>query len=192
MPIPADYIVKADEVGDDCGVRPGSGRKHEKEDSMSVFGDRILLATDGSSEAGRAAGMAVALSEKLGLGLHVVYVEPMPDPLSWPEYRVMREGRGDIRERAEDEARTRLEVEGEKIRGMGGKIAKAYARAGHPDAEIVAVAEEIDAGLVVLGSRGLGPVRRVAMGSVSGSVVRHAHGPVLVVRSEEDAESGEA
>jgi len=56
---------------------------------MSVFGDRIMLATDGSPEAGRAAGMAVTLSEKLGLGLHVVYVEPMRDPLSWPEYRVM-------------------------------------------------------------------------------------------------------
>jgi len=191
MAAPAYYIVCTDELGDDCKARPGRGRrtdrKHEKEDSMSVFRSKIVLATDGSPEAERAAGMAATLSEKLGLELHVTYVEPMPDPLSWPESRVMApELRKDIRERAEDEARAKLEDEGEKIRGMGGKIAGVHARAGRPDAEIVHVAEELDAGLIVLGSRGLGPVRRVVMGGVSDSVVHHSHGSVLVVRGEGD------
>lgn len=45
------------------------------------------------------------------------------------------------------------------------------------------LAEKIDAALVVIGSRGLGGVRRALMGGVSDSVVRHAHCPVLVVRS---------
>jgi nucleotide-binding universal stress UspA family protein len=45
--------------------------------------------------------------------------------------------------------------------------------------------EEIEAGLIVVGSRGLGGMRRVLMGSVSDSVVQHAHWPVLVVRDEE-------
>ena len=53
---------------------------------------------------------------------------------------------------------------------------------GRPEAGIVQVAEEIGADLIVLGSRGLGGVRRALMGSVSDSVVRHAHGPVVVVR----------
>ncbi|MBX6765035.1 MAG: universal stress protein, partial [Rubrobacteraceae bacterium] len=53
---------------------------------------------------------------------------------------------------------------------------------GRPDVEIVAVAEEIGADLVVVGSRGLGGLRRTLMGSVSDSVVRHAHCSVLVVR----------
>ena len=44
------------------------------------------------------------------------------------------------------------------------------------------LAEELDAGLIVVGSRGLGGVRRALIGSVSDSVVRHAHCPVLVVR----------
>jgi nucleotide-binding universal stress UspA family protein len=71
---------------------------------MSVFKGKILLATDGSPEAERAAGMAVTLSEKLGSELHVTYVEPMPDPLSWPESRfVAPELQGDIRKRAEEE-----------------------------------------------------------------------------------------
>lgn len=150
---------------------------------MSAIGDRILLATDGSPEAESAAGMAVTLSEKLGAELHLVYVEPMPDPLSWPESRVMApEFWGDMSDRAEDKAHAKLKEEAEKISGMGGTIAGAHARAGRPDTEIVGVAEELDAGLVILGSRGLGPVRRAVMGSVSGSVVRHSHGSVLVVR----------
>ncbi len=48
------------------------------------------------------------------------------------------------------------------------------------------VAEEIGAGLIVMGSRGLGGIRRALMGSVSDSVIRHAHCPVLVVREEKD------
>jgi nucleotide-binding universal stress UspA family protein len=48
--------------------------------------------------------------------------------------------------------------------------------------EIVIVAEEIDAGLIVMGSRGQGGIRRALLGSVSESVVKHAHCPVLVVR----------
>ena len=57
---------------------------------------------------------------------------------------------------------------------------------GEAAAEIVDLAEELGAGLVVVGSRGLGGIRRALMGSVSDSVVRHAHCPVLVVRREEE------
>ena len=66
-----------------------------------------------------------------------------------------------------------------------------YLRLGRPDEgvitvaeQIVNLAEEIRAGLIVLGSRGLDGIRRALMGSVSDSVVRHAHRPVLVVRKE--------
>ena len=53
---------------------------------------------------------------------------------------------------------------------------------GRPDRELVHIGEEIGAGLIVMGSRGLGGVRRALIGSVSDSVIRHAHCPVLVVR----------
>jgi nucleotide-binding universal stress UspA family protein len=52
-----------------------------------------------------------------------------------------------------------------------------------PDRAIVELGEELGLGLVVMGSRGLGVMRRTLMGSVSDSVVRHAHCPVMVVRS---------
>src|SRR5215203_3415613 len=63
----------------------------------------------------------------------------------------------------------------------------AQTRVAQEDAESVDLAEEIEAGLVVLGSRGLGGVKRALMGSVSYSVVRHAHCPVLVVRRQDSA-----
>ena len=158
---------------------------------MSVFGGRILLATDGSPEAERALGTAATLSEKLDAELHLVSVEPMPDPLSWPEARTMSpELRGDIRERAEEAARTKLDAEVEKVKRMGVDDPILHPVAGRPDAEIVHVAEEVGAGLVVVGSRGFGPVRRAVMGSVSLSVVHHSHGSVLVVRGEDVGVSG--
>ena len=45
---------------------------------------------------------------------------------------------------------------------------------------IVDVADEIDAGLIVCGNRGRGPVRTALLGSVSHAVLAHAGRPVLV------------
>jgi nucleotide-binding universal stress UspA family protein len=70
----------------------------------------------------------------------------------------------------------------QRVGQSGGEIAEVHARLGRPDAQIVGLADELGAGLIVLGSRGLGLLRRALMGSVSDSVVRHAHCPVLVVR----------
>ena len=65
-------------------------------------------------------------------------------------------------------------------------MAGAHLRMGEVALEIVALAEELGAGLIVMGRRGLGGVRRALMGSVSDSVVRHAHCPVLVIRQEKE------
>ncbi|MEV1239247.1 universal stress protein [Nonomuraea sp. NPDC049750] len=46
---------------------------------------------------------------------------------------------------------------------------------------IVDVADEVDASLVVTGSRGLAGVRSVLLGSVSNHVLHHAHRPTLIV-----------
>jgi nucleotide-binding universal stress UspA family protein len=148
-----------------------------------MFPTKILLATDGSEEAGRAARMATVLSEKVGSELHLVRVEPIPSALADPEAIYYGAGYSkQMREIARRDASEKLDEEVQKIRGMGGEVAKSHARVGRPDAEIVRLAEEIGAGLVVVGSRGFGPLRRALTGSVSGSIVRHAHGSVLVVR----------
>jgi nucleotide-binding universal stress UspA family protein len=53
---------------------------------------------------------------------------------------------------------------------------------GDPGHEIVAYAEELDAGLVVLPSRGKTAIKRLLLGSVAERVVRLAHCPVLVLK----------
>ena len=151
---------------------------------MSVFPTKMLLAVDGSTESDRAAQMAVGLSNKLDSELHVVHVGLLPS-VADPEFAILNPRlQESLREHAERYARERLDEQVEKIKGAGGKVAEAHAKVGRPDAEIVRLAEESGVGLVVLGSRGLGPLRRAVMGSVSSSVVHHAHSSVLVVRGD--------
>jgi nucleotide-binding universal stress UspA family protein len=151
---------------------------------MSIFPTKILLATDGSEDAQLAATTAVDLAKKLDSELHVVYVEPMPEKHISVLTRFRVDLPAEVVERVEQDARTKLEEQVQKIRQAGGEVAQAYPRSGLPDTVIVSLAEELDAGLIVVGSRGLGGIRRALMGSASDSVVRHAHCPVMVVRGQ--------
>ena len=149
---------------------------------MSIFPTKILLATDGSEEATLAARTAVDIADKTNSELHVVYVgEEYGYPIyAVPEYEYART----IQENLEQEVRKLLDAEVEQVKAAGGTVVGAHFGMGRPDEEIVKLAEEIGAGLIVMGSRGQGGVRRSLMGSVSDSVVRHAHCPVMVVREE--------
>ena len=151
---------------------------------MSIFPTKILLATDGSKEAKLAFASAAELSEKTHSELHVVYVGHMP-LISYESPGATTldpDLLGRMQEDAKQEARTKLDEQMQQVGQTAGEVAEMHARVGRPDAEIVGLADELDAGLIVLGSRGLGPLRRALMGSVSDSVVRHAHCPVLIVR----------
>jgi nucleotide-binding universal stress UspA family protein len=54
--------------------------------------------------------------------------------------------------------------------------------------DILAVAGEIDADVIVLGTRGRGAVKSLVLGSVSNAVLHHADRPVLVIPSPALAE----
>src|SRR5215204_5066271 len=154
---------------------------------MTDFPTRILLATDGSEDAAFAAGTALNLANKTGSELHVVYVEEVPRRLSYSKSPSLEEMvdaafEEQMRQHAQAAASQLLEEQVQKIKEAGGEIAQAYPRIGRPYAEIVHLAEELGVGIVVVGSRGEGRVRRALMGSVADSVVRNAHCPVLVVR----------
>jgi nucleotide-binding universal stress UspA family protein len=87
-----------------------------------------------------------------------------------------------IRQEMQREAQRILDEQVKKIEGLGGTVAQARLSEGGAAEEIVALAEELGADLIVMGSRGLGGLKRTLMGSVSDSVVRHAHCPVMVAR----------
>jgi nucleotide-binding universal stress UspA family protein len=151
---------------------------------MSIFPTRILLATDGSEEAELAATRAVDIAEKTDSELHVVHVGVIPSFLVSYPGTLGYERR--LYDQIEEESRQRLRELSWRVKLAGGTVAGTHLRMGQVALEIVALAEELGVGLIVMGSRGLGGVRRALMGSVSDSVVRHAHCPVLVVRAHKE------
>jgi nucleotide-binding universal stress UspA family protein len=142
-----------------------------------AFPARILLATDGSEEATLATQTTTDLGERTGSELHVVHVGERP-PTHYPD----RHGYRALYEEDEREARQLLEAQIEKMKAAGATVAQAHLRIGRADEEVVVLAEDLGVDLIAMGGRGLGGARRALMGSVSDSVVRHAHCPVLVAR----------
>ncbi len=151
---------------------------------MSIFPTRILLATDGSEEAELAALRAVDLADATDSELHVVHVGVVPILLETYPGTLGYDRK--LYEQIEEVSRELLRKLSWRVKAAGGTVAGTHLRMGEVDLEIVALAEELGADLIVMGSRGLGGVRRALMGSVSDSVVRHAHCPVLVVRPEKE------
>ena len=141
----------------------------------------VLIALDGSQHATMAAEFTAGL---LGSGTKVrlLGVVDTPNyPPSAPPALVARLRVG--LDRIIDERRMALEPALARVaatfvaRGMG---VESRVVVGRPADEIVRAAAGVD--LVVVGARGLGPFRRLMLGSVSEAVLRHADRPVLVVR----------
>jgi nucleotide-binding universal stress UspA family protein len=152
--------------------------------AMSIFPSRILLATDGSEQAELAVLRAVELADATDSELHVVHVGVVPIFLQ--SYPGTLGYYGKLYEQIEEESKELLRKQSLRVKAAGGTVAGSHLRMGQVALEIVALAEELGADLIVMGCRGLGGVRRALMGSVSDSVVRHAHCPVLVVRQEKE------
>ena len=154
---------------------------------MSIFPTKIVLATDGSREAQLAASTATDLANSTNSELHLLCVAPgQLDPVYHIHEGSLRyETYQQALEAVKAEAQEVLDEQVRKVREAGGSVKEAHLRLGERrDQAIIQLAEEIGAGLIVMGSRGLGGVRRALIGSVSDSVVRHAHCPVLIVRPE--------
>jgi nucleotide-binding universal stress UspA family protein len=129
---------------------------------VSIFPTRILLATDGSAEAELAATTAADVAKSTDSELHVLHVGEVP-----VTYHPERHGYRVAYEEHEKEAQQLLEAQVERIKGTGATVGQAHLRMGRADEEIVDLAQSIGAGLIVMGSRGRGRIRRALMGSVS-------------------------
>jgi nucleotide-binding universal stress UspA family protein len=140
---------------------------------MSVFPTKVLLATDGSEDATQATEAATDLAKRTGSELHVVHVwHDVPGP-----YR-----HGFVKRELHRQGQEILDAEVRKIEETGGTVTQAHLREGRTSDEVIRLSEELGVGLLVVGSRGMGTVRRILIGSHSEEIVHHAHVPVLVVR----------
>jgi nucleotide-binding universal stress UspA family protein len=144
---------------------------------MSVFPTKILLATDGSEDARRATEAAADLARQSGSELHVVHV--WHDVPGFAHAFVKRELKRQGQEILDDQV--------QKIEASGGTVTQAHLMGGRTSDEVIKLSEELGVGLLVVGSRGLGTVRRILIGSHSEEIVHHARVPVLVVRRGESA-----
>src|SRR5918994_661281 len=132
---------------------------------MSVLPQRILLPTDGSEDAIRATEAASDLARRSGAELHVVHV--------WHDVRGF--AHDFVKRELRRQGQEILDEQVEKIRASGGEVTKAYLRKGRTSNEVIALCKEIDADLLVVGSRGLGTVRRILMGSQSEEISSDMH-----------------
>jgi nucleotide-binding universal stress UspA family protein len=144
---------------------------------MSVFPTKILLATDGSDDAAQAREAAADLARRSGSELHIVHVwHDVPSPYA----------HGFVKRELRRQGQEVIDTEVKKIEDAGGTVTEAHLRGGRTSDEVIELSEELGVGLLVLGSRGLGAVRRILMGSHSEAMIHHAHVPVLVVRRAGD------
>jgi nucleotide-binding universal stress UspA family protein len=140
--------------------------------------ERILVPTDFTDSSERATDWAVALAERLGARITLMHAYEIPI-IGFPDGALV--ATAEIATRLADASRAGLDSA--VNRRKGGKIPfDGVLREGVPWEEINAVAEEIDAGLIVMGTHGRRGLARALLGSVAEKVVRTAHRPVTLIR----------
>jgi nucleotide-binding universal stress UspA family protein len=139
---------------------------------------KILVATDGSEDAAAACRFVRALSLPSGSSIHALCVIDTTVFNGYEAYwTVVQQFRGAAEAhvtRALEEAATILAREGVEVTTASCE--------GHPVKEILRAADEIDADLVVVGSKGHTGLEGFLMGSVARAVVKRSARPVLVAR----------
>ncbi len=134
----------------------------------------LLVAIDGSDGGHAAVEEALALAPDLGVTVTFVSVrKPAPQSLGSPFYeRSLQQGL----ERARNVVEQAMELAAEAGIEADGEILE-----GDPTDEIVSLADN-RGDLIVVGSRGHGPLAGALLGSVSSTVAQHAQTPVLVAK----------
>ena len=143
----------------------------------------LLVATDGSEHAIHAAELALRLVRELKqTEVVVVNVGHIPEvafaAAGTPGASVDMAGLIESLDRAGQQI---LERTASVFAGVNVPVRRDY-RTGSPGVEIVGAAREHKADLIIMGSRGLGQVSGLVLGSVSEQVLHAAHRPVLIVR----------
>ena len=138
--------------------------------------ERILLAVDGSEHAMRAAKVAFEMTHCINsteLRIVVAY-DPIPPYLGEPNMQ------GAIDARLDD-AQEILQRAVAVVGNVPGEIHTELIE-GSPAEAIIEVAKTRNSDVIVMGSRGLGRLAGLVLGSTSQKVVSHAPCPVLIVR----------
>jgi|SRR5687768_9594834 nucleotide-binding universal stress UspA family protein len=138
----------------------------------------VLVATDGSTSAARAEGVAAAIAAGCRCKLVIVTISRgLPDL----ELRRLAHIEGDVGKARHALIRNILEEATERARRAGATDVTTLSDHGDPAGSILAIAEREQVDLVVLGKRGIGTLSQLLIGSVSRSVLDRAKCAVVVV-----------
>ncbi len=137
---------------------------------------RIVVAVDGSEVSLRAAEEAARIAKQDGAELHALHVVPVPPfevkgELADSYSNARKSAKGWMGKVEEVAARNGIGVKTEIVVG-------AYSVA---DA-ILGFAETVKADLIVTGTRGMTPSKRIRVGSVASALVEYSACAVLVIR----------
>mgnify|MGYP001165592713 CR=1 FL=1 len=146
---------------------------------------KVMIATDGSKFSQAAVNKACDfLGEKTGMEIKVVSAYEEDYAMAAEPFAVSADLYREIAEAAENQARQNALSAAETIKKRLGEVTASITTAilkGNPPQQIVDIAEEWGADLIVVGSHGRGFWGRL-LGSVSDGVVHHAPCSVMVVR----------
>ena len=145
------------------------------------MGDAIVVGTDGSETAAVAVDEAVRLAKALDGHVHVVTaLDPMSVRISGAP-----EGAAKVWQPAPDFKRDGVLEQAEAAIRIAGVPVTAHGLRGDPVDALLEVADEVDATMIVVGSRGMHGARRLAIGNVPNKVSHRARCNVLIVSTEE-------
>jgi len=151
---------------------------------MLTLGTKIVVAIDGSPQSDKAAEEAVRLAsvsgERFRSTVYAVFVLPPSQESMVIDY--LPDDAGALKRPALQETKRRIFSVVEKAAGDAGIDLETLTLFGDPADEILRVAEEKSADVIVIGSTGKGRLRRALHGSTSAKVMHHSRCSVYVVR----------
>jgi nucleotide-binding universal stress UspA family protein len=136
----------------------------------------VTVGYDGMAEAQVALSEAYEVARESGAPVKIVTVAE-PAPVVYGKGGGANQGRGALTEAIHEMMRGRLD---EAVANAPDDIKVAGTLVDGPPAESLAKIAGEDGGVLIVGSRGFGPLRRVLLGSVSTELVRTAPCPVIV------------
>lgn len=144
---------------------------------------KILVPFDGSEHAKKALTQAIALAEACDHAkLYLASVCNMVSAMSNFDQVSIAEGCLTTKLTEDLEAQCKADLEeAEKMVPAGMDYETLY-EVGSPGPVLLNMTEEKECDLVVMGSRGLGPLKGIFMGSVSSYLVSRSKCPVLIVK----------
>jgi nucleotide-binding universal stress UspA family protein len=149
-----------------------------------LFPTRMLLATNGSNEAVLAEDAAVELASSTGSELHVVLVVRTVFGPPYPRGSAKKRNEAMLDQRKLLGLRI-LEQRVRRIEDLGGIVSASHYREGNPEKEVLKLAGELDAGLIVTGGQRRPWFERIFGAGFSEHLFKRADRPVLVVSDRE-------